>query len=87
MMIEFSVAQNAPVVEEQFQTNIIEGMSQHLLNSSLPALLRAPTGSGKTLMMGRMLERLCQQDQFLWLWFVPFVNLVQQTEEAIIANI
>lgn len=85
-MIEFSVAQNAPVVEEPFQTHIIEGMSQHLLNSSLPALLRAPTGSGKTLMMGRVLERVCQQEQFLWLWFVPFVNLVQQTEEAIIAN-
>jgi type III restriction enzyme len=85
-MIEFSIAQNAPVAEEKFQEDIIKGMSQHLLNSQLPALLRAPTGSGKTLMMGRVLEKLCQQDQFLWLWFVPFVNLVQQTEEAIIAN-
>ncbi|MFI3136308.1 MAG: DEAD/DEAH box helicase family protein [Methylococcaceae bacterium] len=86
MVIEFSTPQNAPVVEEKFQTQIIESMSQHLLNSSLPALLRAPTGSGKTLMMGRVLEKLCQQDNFLWLWFVPFVNLVQQTEEAITAN-
>ncbi|WP_426992070.1 DEAD/DEAH box helicase [Methylomonas sp. CM2] len=85
-MIDFSVAQNAPVVEEAFQSQIIDSMSQHLLNSSLPALLRAPTGSGKTLMMGRVLERLCQQDSYLWLWFVPFVNLVQQTEEAITAN-
>jgi len=85
-MIEFSVPQNAPVVAEQFQSAIIEAMSQHLLNSDLPALLRAPTGSGKTLMMGRVLEKLCQQERFLWLWFVPFVNLVQQTEEAITAN-
>jgi len=85
-MIDFSVSQNAPVVEEKFQTDIINAMTAHLLNSPLPALLRAPTGSGKTLMMGRVLEKLCQQDDFLWLWFVPFVNLVQQTEEAISAN-
>ena len=85
-MIEFFTPQTAPVVEEAFQTRIIEGMSKHLLSSPLPALLRAPTGSGKTLMMGRVLEKLCQQDKILWLWFVPFVNLVQQTEEAISAN-
>ena len=85
-MIEFFTPQTAPVVEEEFQTRIIEGMSKHLLSSPLPALLRAPTGSGKTLMMGRVLEKLCQQDKILWLWFVPFVNLVQQTEEAISAN-
>jgi type III restriction enzyme len=86
MLLDFTTTQTPPVVEEEFQSLIIKGMSQHLLNSSLPALLRAPTGSGKTLMMGRVLEKLCQQDQFLWLWFVPFVNLVQQTEEAITAN-
>ncbi|MFI3218088.1 MAG: DEAD/DEAH box helicase family protein [Methylococcales bacterium] len=86
MLLDFTTTQTPPVVEEEFQSLIIKGMSQHLLNSSLPALLRAPTGSGKTLMMGRVLEKLCQQDQFLWLWFVPFVNLVQQTGEAITAN-
>ncbi len=86
MPFEFITPQTAPVVEEKFQSDIIEAMSKHLLNSSLPALLRAPTGSGKTLMMGRILEKLCQQDKILWLWFVPFVNLVQQTEEAITAN-
>ena len=86
MPFEFITPQTAPVVEEKFQSDIIEAMSKHLLNSSLPALLRAPTGSGKTLMMGRILEKLCQQEKILWLWFVPFVNLVQQTEEAITAN-
>ncbi|MFI3189842.1 MAG: DEAD/DEAH box helicase family protein, partial [Methylococcales bacterium] len=86
MLFDFSTPKTPPVVEEKFQSDIIEGMSQHLLNSSLPALLRAPTGSGKTLMISRVLEKLCQQDQFLWLWFVPFVNLVKQTEEAITAN-
>ncbi|MDD1607023.1 MAG: DEAD/DEAH box helicase family protein, partial [Methylococcaceae bacterium] len=86
MPFEFITPQTAPVVEEKFQSDIIEAISKHLLNSSLPALLRAPTGSGKTLMMGRILEKLCQQDKILWLWFVPFVNLVQQTEEAITAN-
>lgn len=86
MLFDFSTPKTPPVVEEKFQSDIIEGMSQHLLNSSSPALLRAPTGSGKTLMISRVLEKLCQQDQFLWLWFVPFVNLVRQTEEAITAN-
>jgi hypothetical protein len=86
MQFKLSAPQTAPVLEEKFQSDIIEGMSKHLLNSSLPALLRAPTGSGKTLMMGRVLEKLCQQENILWLWFVPFVNLVQQTEDAISAN-
>ena len=74
MLNEFSVAQNAPVVEEEFQSKIIDSMSQYLLNSALPVLLHAPTGFGKTLMMGRVLERLCQQERYLWLWFVPFVK-------------
>ncbi|MGZ8152423.1 MAG: DEAD/DEAH box helicase [Methylovulum sp.] len=86
MLFDFVTPQTPPVVEEEFQSRIIEDMSKHLLNSSLPALLRAPTGSGKTLMMGRVLEKLCQQENILWLWFVPFVNLVQQTEDAISAN-
>ena len=86
MLFEFITPQTAPVVEEKFQSDIIDAMSKHLLNSPLPTLLRAPTGSGKTLMIGRILEKLCQQDKILWLWFVPFVNLVQQTEEAITAN-
>ena len=86
MLLDFTTRQTPPVVAEKFQSEIIEAMSQHLLNSSLPALLRAPTGSGKTLMIGRVLEKLCQQDKILWLWFVPFVNLVQQTEDALSAN-
>jgi hypothetical protein len=86
MLHDFATLQIPPVVEEEFQSRIIENISKHLLNSPLPALLRAPTGSGKTLMIGRVLEKLCQQDNILWLWFVPFVNLVQQTEEAISAN-
>lgn len=86
MLHDFATLHTPPVVEEEFQSRIIESISKHLLNSPLPALLRAPTGSGKTLMIGRVLEKLCQQDKILWLWFVPFVNLVQQTEDAISAN-
>ncbi len=86
MLHDFVTRQTPPVVEEEFQSQIIENISQHLQNSALPALLRAPTGSGKTLMIGRVLEKFCQQDKILWLWFVPFVNLVQQTEDAISAN-
>lgn len=85
MLLDYS-KQNPLVIAEEFQRDIIENMTKHLLSSSLPALLRAPTGSGKTLMMSRVLENLCQQDNFLWLWFVPFVNLVGQTREAIETN-
>ena len=33
-----------------------------------------------------MLEEVNAARPTLWLWFVPFVNLVQQTEDALAAN-
>jgi len=51
-----------------------------------PCLLRAPTGSGKTFVISRVLESVSAKRPTLWLWFVPFVNLVQQTEDALAAN-
>ena len=57
-----------------------------LRQPSPPCLLRAPTGSGKTYMISRVLEEVNAARPTLWLWFVPFVNLVQQTEDALAAN-
>jgi superfamily II DNA or RNA helicase len=62
-------------------------MAEALLRQpSPPCLLRAPTGSGKTYMISRVLEEVNAARPTLWLWFVPFVNLVQQTEDALAAN-
>ena len=86
-MLDLTTPQTTPVVVEKFQRDIIAGMTRHLLHHDpRPCLLRAPTGSGKTFMMARVLEQVSAQQPTLWLWFAPFVNLVQQTLDAIVAN-
>lgn len=80
-------AQSSSVQPEDFQTRLITGISAALLRQpSPPCLLRAPTGAGKTLVMGQALERISAERDVLWFWFVPFVTLVQQTEDALRAN-
>lgn len=80
-------AQSSAIEPEQFQSAIVEGMTRALLRESAPpCLLRAPTGSGKTFIISRVLESVSAVRPTLWLWFVPFVNLVQQTEDALAAN-
>ena len=80
-------AQSSAVQPERFQTDLISGMTRALLRQpSPPCLLRAPTGSGKTFVISQVLERVCAQRDVLWFWFVPFVTLVQQTEDALRAN-
>ncbi len=48
-------------------------------------LLQAPTGSGKTLTLGRTLEDLkgALSRPFVWLWFAPYTGLVAQTRAAL----
>ena len=80
-------AQSSAVQPERFQTDLISGMTRALLRQpSPPCLLRAPTGSGKTFVISQVLERVSAQRDVLWFWFVPFVTLVQQTEDALRAN-
>jgi type III restriction enzyme len=49
-------------------------------------LLQAPTGSGKTLMLGRTLEALrgALPKPVAWFWFSPYAGLVAQTRDALI---
>ena len=49
-------------------------------------LLQSPTGSGKTLILGRVLERLRGglSRPVVWLWFVPYAGLASQTRNALI---
>ncbi|WP_395644881.1 DEAD/DEAH box helicase [Terricaulis sp.] len=48
-------------------------------------LLEAPTGSGKTLVLGRALEavRGALPERCVWFWFAPYSGLVAQTREAL----
>jgi len=85
--LDFVAAQSGSLEPIGFQQEIIENLSAALLaQPSPPVLLRAPTGSGKTFMLVRALSKVSAAQGTVWLWFVPFVNLVQQTEDAILAN-
>ncbi|SPP66630.1 DEAD/DEAH box helicase [Nitrospira lenta] len=42
-------------------------------------LIEAPTGSGKTLMAGTILERFSHEENVVWFWFAPFKGVVGQT--------
>jgi len=85
--LDFVVAQSAVLEPLGFQKEIIENLSAALLaQPSPPVLLSSPTGSGKTFMLVRALSKVSAKQKAVWLWFVPFVNLVQQTEDAILAN-
>ena len=48
-------------------------------------LLQAPTGSGKTLMLGRTIEGLigALPTKTVWFWFAPYAGLVTQTSDAL----
>lgn len=51
-------------------------------------LLRSPTGSGKTLTMGRTIERTvgALPRKTCWFWFAPYSGLVAQTRDALSAQ-
>lgn len=42
-------------------------------------LLEAPTGSGKTLMAGGIVEEFSAEEDVVWFWFAPFKGVVGQT--------
>ena len=54
---------------------------EHIARELGVILLQAPTGSGKTLMLGRALELVRGQldDKTIWFWFAPYAGLVTQT--------
>ena len=46
-------------------------------------LFEAPTGTGKTLMIGHVAEALSKRHNVLWLWFAPFGGLIDQAAKTI----
>ena len=75
------------VQPEHFQSELIANISAALQTPERaqrpPCLLRAPTGSGKTFVLGQVLQQVGQEREVLWFWFVPFVTLVAQTLDAL----
>ena len=84
----FTAPQSAGMLPKRFQARIIEGVCDALLNQPLgqprpPCLLRSPTGSGKTFVLTQILETISKASPVLWLWFVPYMNLVAQTVDTL----
>ena len=76
--------QSAGFAPKEFQARIIHGVCEALASQPRPpCLLRSPTGSGKTFILTKILERVSQSNDVLWLWFVPYVNLVAQTVDTL----
>ena len=80
--------QTSAVQPERFQSELIANISAALQTPERaqrpPCLLRAPTGSGKTFVLGQVLQQVGQNRDVLWFWFVPFVTLVAQTLDALL---
>lgn len=62
------------------------GQRQQIALKAGAALLQSPTGSGKTLILGRLLEGLRGRltRPVVWFWFAPYAGLVTQTREALV---
>ena len=52
---------------------------QQAINHNGYLLLEAPTGSGKTLMAGGIVEGFSAEEEVVWFWFAPFKGVVGQT--------
>jgi type III restriction enzyme len=71
-------------IPKPFQAQIIANLCAKMLSPQRPpCLLRSPTGSGKTFMLTRVLQIASDARPTLWLWFVPYVTLVAQTQDSI----
>lgn len=82
-----TTAQGPLLVPESFQFTLIDNITDVIQSSAEPpCLLRAPTGSGKTFILSRVLGNVSTLHDVLWLWFVPYVTLLQQTLDALATN-
>jgi superfamily II DNA or RNA helicase len=50
-------------------------------------LLEAPTGAGKTLIAGHLIEKFSANEGVVWFWFAPFKGVTGQTASALRAEL
>ncbi len=50
-------------------------------------LLEAPTGAGKTLIAGHIVEKFSGMESVVWFWFAPFKGVTGQTASALRAEL
>ena len=63
-------------------TNRTAAISQHG-----KLLLEAPTGAGKTLIAGHIVEKFSALESVVWFWFAPFKGVTGQTASALRAEL
>lgn len=56
---------------------------QRIVNDQGAILFEAPTGTGKTLMIGHVVEAVSKKHHVIWLWFAPFAGLIDQATKTI----
>lgn len=49
-------------------------------------LLKAPTGSGKTIIAGEVAQQVSATHKVVWFWYAPFRGLIEQTEGSLRAK-
>ncbi len=82
--LAITAPQSEGFVAKHFQARIIQGVCDALATQPRPpCLLRSPTGSGKTFVLTQILANVSKTSPVLWLWFVPYVNLVAQTVDTL----
>lgn len=81
-----ALSESIGVVSRLMRTN--PDQRDHIARSAGVMLLEAPTGSGKTLVLGRTLEavRGTLPEKCVWFWFAPYSGLVAQTRDALSAQ-
>ena len=80
-------SQGIATIPEKFQSDLIAALTATLGSENPPpCVLNAPTGSGKTVVIAKTIAQVSAKRPIIWIWFVPFVNLVQQTESTIAAD-
>lgn len=79
--------QQHAIVPEPYQIRLVDSITKQLLSTNPPpCLLRAPTGSGKTFVLIKVMGNATNERDILWFWFVPYTTLVGQTIDALVTD-
>ena len=76
-------------VETDRQLRLVETdprAKRQVISNNGCVLLEAPTGAGKTLIAGRIAEKISKRVKVIWFWFAPFSGLTGQSTATIISE-